>query len=147
MGLNHDTRGSDLMLSKSLINHIPAEFFPGVFHHLFQLFCFFLFGFFFFLCLEFFQVFCPVKKVSLLVAVLGEMGSADADEAYAVSLANKFIEKIEIFPEEQEDGSVIKSVTFRFPLKSNGDKIGVKGGTGLTTGTPVECVCLLSKTR
>ena len=58
-------------------------------------------------------------------------------------LANKFIEKIEIFPEEQEDGSVIKSVTFRFPLKSNGDKIGVKGGTGLTTGTPVETVVLL----
>ena len=62
-------------------------------------------------------------------------------------LANKFIEKIEIFPEEQEDGSVIKSVTFRFPLKSNGDKIGVKGGTGLTTGTPVECVVLMSKVQ
>ena len=60
-------------------------------------------------------------------------------------LANKFIEKIEIFPEEQEDGSVIKSVTFRFPLINNDDRIGMKGGTGLTTGTPVECVCLMSK--
>jgi hypothetical protein len=48
-------------------------------------------------------------------------------------LANKFIEKIEIFPEEQEDESVIKSVTFRFPLINNGDRIEMKGGTGLTT--------------
>ena len=60
-------------------------------------------------------------------------------------LANKFIEKIEIFPEEQEDGSVIKSVTFRFPLINNGDRIEMKGGTGLTTGTPVETVVLMSR--
>ena len=62
-------------------------------------------------------------------------------------LANKFIEKIEIFPEEQEDGSVIKSVTFRFPLINNGDRIEMKGGTGLTTGTPVETVVLMSRVK
>lgn len=60
-------------------------------------------------------------------------------------LANKFIEKIEIFPEEKEDGSVIKSATFRFPLINNGNRIEMKGGTGLTTGTPVETCCLLRK--
>lgn len=68
----------------------------------------------------------------------------DLTEIEKKELANKFIEKIEIFPEEKEDGSVIKSVTFRFPItigKKAAENIGV---AGQTTDKRVETVCLLT---
>ena len=37
------------------------------------------------------------------------------------NLANQFIEKIEIFHEERDNGFVIKSVIFRFPIKLGGN--------------------------
>ena len=60
-------------------------------------------------------------------------------------LALKLMEKIEIFPEEQEDGSIIKSVTFRFPLNINGEKLNQLALEGQTSEDRVETVCLLSK--
>ena len=60
-------------------------------------------------------------------------------------LANRFIEKIEIFPEERDNGSVIKSVTFRFPIKIGGKSIDKVEVNRQTSGNLVETVCLLSK--
>lgn len=62
-------------------------------------------------------------------------------------LANQFIERVEIFPEEQEDGSVIKSVTFKFPLNIGGKLTNMidlnKPVNGQTTEDSVETVVLL----
>ena len=60
-------------------------------------------------------------------------------------LANRFIEKIEIFPEEQEDGSVIKNVTFRFPFYKDGKVVDNISFDGQTTDTPVEVVVSMSR--
>ena len=59
-------------------------------------------------------------------------------------LANQFIEKIEIFSEEQEDGSVIKSITFRFKILKDGKLVDNISFDRQTTNTPVETVCLLN---
>ena len=57
-----------------------------------------------------------------------------------------FIERVEIYPEEQEDGRVIKSVTFRFPLDKNGTKtFPVSSTIGQTTAANVETVVLMSR--
>ena len=60
-------------------------------------------------------------------------------------MANRFIEKIEVFPEEKEDGSVIKSVTFRFPIKMGNEQIETLDFDGLTTDKHVETIVLLEK--
>ena len=60
-------------------------------------------------------------------------------------LANRFIEKIEIFPEERDNGSVIKSVTFRFPIKIGGKSIDKVEVNRQTSGNLVETVVLLSR--
>lgn len=60
-------------------------------------------------------------------------------------LANKFIEKIEIYPNEKEDGSVIKSITFRFPLSGNKNVLDFSLGDGQTTDNHVETVVLMSR--
>ena len=61
------------------------------------------------------------------------------------NLANQFIEKIEIFHEERDNGSVIKSVTFRFPIKLGGKQFEKIEVNGKTSSDLVETVCLLSK--
>ena len=60
-------------------------------------------------------------------------------------LANKFIEKIEIYPNEKEDGSLIKSITFRFPLSGNENRLDFSSGDGQTTGNQVETVVLMDR--
>ena len=62
-----------------------------------------------------------------------------------VSNTLKLMEKIEIFPEEQEDGSIIKSVTFRFPLNINGEKLNQLALEGQTSEDRVETIVLLSQ--
>jgi len=59
-------------------------------------------------------------------------------------MANRFIEKIEVFPEEKEDGSVIKSVTFRFPIKMGNEQIETLDFDGLTTDKHVETIVLMT---
>lgn len=60
------------------------------------------------------------------------------------NLVNRFIEKIEIFPEEQEDGSVIKSITFKFKILKDGKLVDNISFGRQTTDTPVETVvCLM----
>ena len=56
-------------------------------------------------------------------------------------IANRFIEQIEIFPEEQEDGSVIKSVTIKFPYSIGKNFLD----NGQTSGNLVETVVLMSR--
>ncbi|MEE1003357.1 MAG: recombinase family protein, partial [Acutalibacteraceae bacterium] len=54
-----------------------------------------------------------------------------------------FIDSVEIFPEEQPDGRVLKSISFKFPVFYDGeDNITKICWDGETT---VETVCLLSK--
>jgi site-specific DNA recombinase len=62
-------------------------------------------------------------------------------------LANRFIKRIEIFPKEQEDGSVIKSVTFRFPITIGGKKIDKVDADKQTSNNDVESVVLMSKVK
>lgn len=61
------------------------------------------------------------------------------------NLANQFIEKIEIFHEERDNGSVIKSVTFRFPIKLGGKQFEKIEVNGQTSSDLVETCVLLSK--
>ena len=74
-----------------------------------------------------------------------EFGKAynELTEIEKKELATKFIEKIEIFPEEQEDGSVIKNVTFRFPIFRDGKTVDNISIGRQTTDTPVETVVLM----
>ena len=60
-------------------------------------------------------------------------------------LARSFNEKVEIHPEEKEDGSLIKSVTFRFPIFKGKDKLEEADINSRTNGKHVETVVLLSK--
>lgn len=60
-------------------------------------------------------------------------------------IANRFIERIEIYPNEKEDGSVIKSITFRFPLSGNENRLDFSSGDGQTTGNQVETVVMMSR--
>ena len=61
------------------------------------------------------------------------------------NLANQFIERIEIFHEERDNGSVIKSVIFRFPIKLGGETFKKMEDNGLTSGNLVEGVILISE--
>ena len=61
------------------------------------------------------------------------------------NLANQFIEKIEIFHEQRDNGSVIKSVTFRFPIKLGGKQFEKIEVNGQTSGDLVETVVLMSR--
>lgn len=62
-------------------------------------------------------------------------------------LANRFIEKIEVFHEEKEDGSIIKSVTFKFPITLGGKRIDKALINGQTRNNHVETVVLLSRVK
>lgn len=53
--------------------------------------------------------------------------------------------KIEIFHEERDNGSVIKSVTFRFPIKLGGKQFEKIEVNGQTSGDLVETVVLMSR--
>lgn len=54
---------------------------------------------------------------------------------------NSFIERVEIYPERQSDGRIIKRIEFRFPVYFNGSKIT---GLGWDEMDMSETVCLLS---
>ena len=60
-------------------------------------------------------------------------------------LARSFNEKVEIHPEEKEDGSLIKSVTFRFPIFKGKDKLEEADINSRTNGKHVETVVLMSR--
>lgn len=60
-------------------------------------------------------------------------------------LARSFIEKVEIHPEEKEDGSLIKSVTFRFPIFKGKDKLEEADINSRTNGKHVETVVLMTR--
>ncbi len=53
-----------------------------------------------------------------------------------------FIERVEIFPEQQPDGRILKHIDFRFPVYFNGQEIN---SIGWDTETTVETVALLVK--
>ena len=55
---------------------------------------------------------------------------------------NSFIERVEIYPERQSDGRIIKRIEFRFPVYFNGSKIA---GLGWDETDMSETVCVLSK--
>lgn len=38
-------------------------------------------------------------------------------------LCRQFIERIEVFPEEQDDGRILKSIAFRFPVFYDGEAL------------------------
>lgn len=58
---------------------------------------------------------------------------------------NTFIDSVEIFPEEQPDGRVLKSISFKFPVFYDGeDNITKICWDGETT---VETVALLSRQK
>ena len=62
-------------------------------------------------------------------------------------LALRLIERIEIFPEEKEDGSIIKSVTFRFPINYCGEEIKTLTCNRQTSDNHVETVVLMSRCK
>ena len=53
-----------------------------------------------------------------------------------------FIERINLYPEKQEDGNWIRNIVFNFPVPVNGQEVKE---LPLETGTTLETVCLLSK--
>ncbi|MBU5431323.1 recombinase family protein [Intestinimonas sp. MSJ-38] len=55
---------------------------------------------------------------------------------------NSFIERVDIYEQEQPDGRILKHIKFRFPVYFNGKEIEELGWDDETT---VETVCLLSK--
>ena len=87
-----------------------------------------------------------VTKDNLFHFIL-EFGRAykSLSEIEKKNLANQFIEKIEIFHEERDNGSVIKSVTFRFPIKLGGKQFEKIEVDGQTSGDLVETVVLMSR--
>ena len=56
---------------------------------------------------------------------------------------NIFIERIDLFPERQEDGSILKRIRFKFRVDYDAEN----GGKVLLNENDVETVCLLSSTR
>lgn len=52
-----------------------------------------------------------------------------------------FIERIDLYPEKQEDGNWIRNIVFNFPVPVNGQEVKE---LPLETGTTLETVCLLS---
>ena len=53
-----------------------------------------------------------------------------------------FIERIDLYPEKQEDGNWIRNIVFNFPVPVNGQEVKE---LPLETGTTLECIALLSK--
>ena len=81
-----------------------------------------------------------VKFILEFGTVFKKMSEIDKKE-----LARSFIEKVEIHPEEKEDGSLIKSVTFRFPIFKGKDKLEEADINSRTNGKHVETVVLMSR--
>ena len=61
------------------------------------------------------------------------------NEAERREFLTQFIEKVEIYEEEQENGQWLKSIEFKLPIISKDMKIS------LDNGSQIETVCLLSK--
>ena len=55
---------------------------------------------------------------------------------------HSFIKKIEIYPEQLENGQILKSIQFRFPVYYQGNEVDMFIPNSENT---VETVCLLSK--
>ena len=55
-----------------------------------------------------------------------------------------FIERIDLYPEKQEDGNWIRNIVFNFPVPVNGQEVKE---LPLETGTTLETVCLLSQRK
>lgn len=55
---------------------------------------------------------------------------------------HSFVEKVEIYPEEQEDGRILKSIKFRFPVFFNGSEVNEISWDNKST---VETVVLMSR--
>ena len=53
-----------------------------------------------------------------------------------------FIERIDLYPEKQEDGNWIRNIVFNFPVPVNGQEVKE---LPLETGTTLETIVLLSK--
>lgn len=53
-----------------------------------------------------------------------------------------FIERIDLYPEKQEDGNWIRNIVFNFPVPVNGQEVKE---LPLETGTTLETVCALSR--
>jgi site-specific DNA recombinase len=59
-------------------------------------------------------------------------------------LMGSFLEKVEIYPQEQENGQILKSLKFRFPIYFNGSEAF---GVSWDNETTVECVTLMSRVK
>ncbi len=57
-------------------------------------------------------------------------------------LMGSFLEKVEIYPQEQENGQILKSLKFRFPIYFNGSEAF---GVSWDNETTVECVVLMTR--
>lgn len=57
-------------------------------------------------------------------------------------LMGSFLEKVEIYPQEQENGQILKSLKFRFPIYFNGSEAF---GVSWDNETTVECVVEIQK--
>lgn len=57
-------------------------------------------------------------------------------------LMGSFLEKVEIYPQEQENGQILKSLKFRFPIYFNGSEAF---GVSWDNETTVECIVLMSR--
>ncbi len=55
---------------------------------------------------------------------------------------NSFVEKVEIYPEEQENGRILKSLKFRFPVFFNGDEVNEISWDNEST---VETIIMMTK--
>ena len=61
------------------------------------------------------------------------------NEAERREFLTQFIEKVEIYEEEQENGQWLKSIEFKLPIISKDMKIS------LDNGSQIECVSLLQR--
>lgn len=59
-------------------------------------------------------------------------------------LMGSFLEKVEIYPQEQENGQILKSLKFRFPIYFNGSEAF---GVSWDNETTVESIVLMSRVR
>jgi site-specific DNA recombinase len=57
---------------------------------------------------------------------------------------NSFVDRVEIYPEEQDDGRILKSLKFRFPIYFNGSEVL---GISWDKESTVECVTLMSRVK
>lgn len=65
-------------------------------------------------------------------------------EAEKKDFMRAFINKIEIFPKEPDDGCWIRKIVFNFPISMHGESITP---FPLESDKIAECVCLLSKQK